>query len=276
MLEGFERKDPPSQPRLAIPLLVIKHLQLQAKASTSQKTKSFADLCAIAFYYLLRVGEYTYKSPSRKSRTIAFRVSDVCFWENDRILPLSLSKKQLLKRATSCTLTIDNQKNGGRAASITQDRIPNDPTCPVVATINCVKHTLDHLPANSQWSANLPLGMYFKHPGSKGLQPMASAINTAIKQAVVDLGLDKKGLTPDLVSSHSLRAGGAMAMHLNGVSPITIQKMGRWSSTTWLDYIHVQLSCFGKGVSKKMSNAHTFRNVVYRPAGNVRFSAGAA
>ena len=145
-----------------------------------------------------------------------------------------------------------------------------------MATINQVKHTLDHVPANSQWSSTLPLGMYFKQPGSKGLQPMASAINIAIKQAVVELGLDKKGLTPNLVTSHSLRAGGAMAMHLNGVSSITIQKMGQWSSTTLLDYIHVQLSCFRKGVSKKMSQAHTFRNVAYRPAGNVRFSAGAA
>ena len=32
MLEGFKRKDPPSQPRLAIPLSVIKHLQMQAKS----------------------------------------------------------------------------------------------------------------------------------------------------------------------------------------------------------------------------------------------------
>ena len=145
-----------------------------------------------------------------------------------------------------------------------------------MATINQVKHTLDHVPANSRLSYTLPLGMYFNQPGSKGLQPMASAINTAIKHAVLDLGLDKKGLTPNLVSSHSLRAGGAMAIHLNQTSPITIQKMGQWSSTTWLDYIHVQLSCFGKGVSKKMSNANTFRNVAYCPAGNVRFSAGAA
>ena len=63
----------------------------------------------------------------------------------------------------------------------------------MVATINRVKHTLDHVPANSRWSFSLPLGVYFKQPGTKGLQPMASAINTAIKQAVVELGLDKKG-----------------------------------------------------------------------------------
>ena len=66
--------------------------------------------------------------------------------------------------------------------------------------------------------------MYLKKEGGKGMQQMASVINTAIKRAVVDLGLDKKGLTPNLVSSHSLRASGAMAMHLNGVSSITIQK----------------------------------------------------
>lgn len=276
MLEGFKRNDPPRQWGLAIPLLVIKHLQTQAKASKSQQKKSTAGLCTIAFYYLLRVGEYTYNSPSKWSQTIAFCTSNVWFWEKDKILPLSLSKKQLLKRTTRRTLTIDNQKNGGQAASVTHNRIDRDLTCPIVATINWVKQKLDNAPSNSQWLSTLTLGMYFKQPSSKGLQPMASAINWAIKHAVVELGLDKKGLTPNLISSHSLQAGGAMAMHLNGISSITIQKMGHWSSTTWLDYIHIQLSCFGKGVSKKMSHAHTFRNLAYCPAGNICFAVRAA
>ena len=232
LLEGFERQDPPSQPRLAVPVDVIQHLQTEAKASKSTRKKAIADLCTIAFFYLLRVGEYTYKSPSKRCRTIAFRISDVCLWNNDKILPLSLPSKQLLKQSTSCTLTIDNQKNGGPAASVTHDRIPGDPACPVEAIIRRVKHTLEHVPSKLRKSYDLPLGMYFKKEDGKGMQPMASAINSAIKRAVVDLGLDKKGLTPNLVSSHSLRAGGAMAMHLNGVSSITIQKMGRWSITT--------------------------------------------
>lgn len=112
MLEGFERNDPPRQPRLVIPLSVINHPQAKANASKSQQKKSIADLCTIGFYYLLQVGEYTYNSPSNQSQIIAFRISNVCFWENDTIIQLSLFKKQVLKQALSYTLTIDNQKNG--------------------------------------------------------------------------------------------------------------------------------------------------------------------
>ena len=60
------------------------------------------------------------------------------------------------------------------------------------------------------------------------------------------------------VSTHSLRSGGATAMFLNGVDEITIKKMGRWSSDTFLIYIQEQLSLFSKGISEKMSKLFNF------------------
>ena len=47
-----------------------------------------------------------------------------------------------------------------------------------------------------------------------------------IKAAVIAMGLDKKGFPPNSISSHSLHAGGAMAMHLNGIPRDTIHKQG--------------------------------------------------
>ena len=52
-----------------------------------------------------------------------------------------------------------------------------------------------------------------------------------------------------------------MAMHLNGVSRDTIRKMGRWSSDTFLMYIHEQISAFSTGVSKKMATEIGWHNV---------------
>jgi hypothetical protein len=74
-----------------------------------------------------------------------------------------------------------------------------------------------------------------------------------VKSAVRSLGLDKKGFPPEAVSSHSLRAGGAMAMHLNHIDRDTIRKQGRWSSDTFLMYIHEQIAAFSAGLSSKMS-----------------------
>jgi hypothetical protein len=78
---------------------------------------------------------------------------------------------------------------------------------------------------------------------------LSSHINTAVKSAARALKLHLCGFTPDLVSSHSLRAGGAMAMKLNGEGRDTIRKQGRWSSDTFLMYIHEQIAAFSTGIS---------------------------
>jgi hypothetical protein len=86
-------------------------------------------------------------------------------------------------------------------------------------------------------------------------------MNTLIKSAVSLLGLDKKGFPPASVSSHSLRAGGAMAMHLNGIDRDKIRKQGRWSSDTFLMYIHEQISTFSTGIALKMSAEIGWHNI---------------
>jgi hypothetical protein len=75
------------------------------------------------------------------------------------------------------------------------------------------------------------------------------------------LELHKNGIDPDLVGVHSLRAGGAMALKLQGVSDTTIKKQGRWTSMTFLQYIHNQIAHLSKDLSTKMSTNLTFINV---------------
>ena len=86
-------------------------------------------------------------------------------------------------------------------------------------------------------------------------------ISAAVKHAAGAVGLYNLGYSQDDVSSHSLRAGGAMAMHLNGVDTITIRKIRRWKSDTFLMYIHEQISAFAAGVPIKMSQAIPFRHI---------------
>jgi hypothetical protein len=86
-------------------------------------------------------------------------------------------------------------------------------------------------------------------------------MTNAIRRAVTTLGLARNGLSASLVGSHSLRAGGAMAMYLNGVSHNTIKKMGRWKSDTFLMYIHEQISALSADVATKMSTPILFHNI---------------
>lgn len=83
----------------------------------------------------------------------------------------------------------------------------------------------------------------------------------AVRSASKKLKLHEKGIDPDLIGAHSLRAGGAMALKLNGFEDTTIQKIGRWTSNTWMMYIHNQIAHLSIGVSQKMSTKIPFLNI---------------
>jgi hypothetical protein len=104
------------------------------------------------------------------------------------------------------------------------------------------------------------LSAYIANDGSQR-HVLASDINQAVKQAVAKLGLISKGFNLTFVSSHSLRAGGAMALKLHGYDRDTIKKMGRWSSDTFLTYIHEQISAFSKGLAASMAISIPFHNI---------------
>lgn len=75
------------------------------------------------------------------------------------------------------------------------------------------------------------------------------------------MNLQQQGIDPDLIGAHSLHAGGAMALKLNGYNDTTIQKIGRWTSTTFLQYIHTQIVHLSSGVATTMSKDLPFVNV---------------
>ena len=52
-----------------------------------------------------------------------------------------------------------------------------------------------------------------------------------------------------------------MALKLHGFDDTTIMKMGRWTSLTFLVYIHNQIAHLGKDISKKMSEELPFVNI---------------
>ena len=70
-----------------------------------------------------------------------------------------------------------------------------------------------------------------------------------------------KGIPIDRIDTHSLRGGGANSLSLSGYSDREIQKMGRWKSDTFKEYISSQLSQFSVGMSKTMKKVLNFVNV---------------
>lgn len=52
-----------------------------------------------------------------------------------------------------------------------------------------------------------------------------------------------------------------MALKLHGYNDTTIMKMGRWTSLTFLMYIHTQIAHLGKDISKDMAKELPFLNI---------------
>ena len=83
MIEGCAKDDPPTQKMLPIesdvPQLLV---DLGYSTSGTSHTQAVGDLILIAFYYLLRIGEYTVKSKrSNTKQTVQFKLEDVTFYK---------------------------------------------------------------------------------------------------------------------------------------------------------------------------------------------------
>ena len=255
----MRRTDPPSVPQLALPVAVIIQCYATAYATKDARQKASADLSIIAFFYLLRVGEYTAPRQVKRNgrlvratRTIQFRVQDVGFWKNQQQLDRNLPLKVLLA-ADSATLKISNQKNGKMGQTIHHECIMED-HCPVKALARRIYHIL----SNNGTDTAL-ICMYTQDDQLCSVTP--TDMISGIRNSVKTLRLDKSGIDPNIVGVHSLRAGGAMALKLHGESDTTIMKQGRWSGLTFLQYIHNQIGHLSKNLSKKMATPVPFLNI---------------
>ena len=210
-----------------------------------------ADLVIIAFFYLLRVGEYTSPARSRKRRTIPLRRCDVRLWRKGTLLHHSADQEALLN-ADSATICIANTKNGTKGAVVHHEAF-GGPLCPVAALARRVANI-------GQAGESCPLNKVC-HASGRVTTVTDRDIGTAVRWGATSDGLLTKGYTLNRISSHSLRAGGAMAMKLSGASDSTIMRVGRWTSLTYLTYIHTQIGALTAGVAWRMSTAFTFQNV---------------
>ena len=111
-----------------------------------------------------------------------------------------------------------------------------------------------------QGSPTCPISTVF-HPTKQPTRVSDRDITTAVRWGATVDGLLNQGYTINQVSSHSLRAGGAMALKLAGESSDTIIRVCRWTSLTYMTYIHAQIGALAKGLAWRMSKQHTFHNV---------------
>jgi hypothetical protein len=85
MLDGYQKGDPPTWKKLPVQANVLELLVETAhQPGKPAQQQATADLTMIAFYYLLRVGEYTVKgSRNSTKQTVQFKYEDVSFFKKN-------------------------------------------------------------------------------------------------------------------------------------------------------------------------------------------------
>jgi len=182
----------------------------------------------MAFFYLLRVGEYTASQRRQPKWTIPLRKCDDRLWRKGQLLNHD-SRLPTLLTEDSATISIANTKNGTKGAFVHHDAF-RDGICPVAALARRVANLRG-------MRASTPLSTVC-HPPTRTNWISDRDVTVAVRWGATYDCLMAKGYTVDRVSSHSLRAGGAMAMNLSGATDSTIMRIGRWTSLTYLTYIH--------------------------------------
>ena len=100
-LQAYSKQDPPPHRVKPIPVSVIRHVLQAATLGNAASTKAIADMICIAFFFLMRPGEYTV-SPSEST---PFCLQDVQLFLGKRRLLLYLCTIIDLINTTFVTFT---------------------------------------------------------------------------------------------------------------------------------------------------------------------------
>jgi hypothetical protein len=254
LLKGMKATDAEAQRVKPIPLKVLHQVLASASTSHTAGATAVADMACIAFFFLLRPGEYTYNQGS----TTAFRCCDVRLYQDDNQIPWHTATTADLDRANYTTYTFVTQKNGVRGEVVGQGRTGHPLCCPVWATIRRLQHHILWGSAPTQ-----PLATY--HDGHKLQGVLPRDITEVLRVAAALIG-PSLGFRADEISARSLRAGGAMALLCADVDTDVIRLLGRWKSDQMFRYLFVQARPLVNRYAQRMLDEGDF-NIFPGPPG---------
>ena len=246
MLKAYSNQDPPPNRVKPVPIPVVRRIMAIANASNDPFNLAIADMICIAFFFLLRPGEYTIST----AESTPFEFKDVQLFHGHTRLQLTTASQAQIMSSTFASLTFDKQKNAVRGEVVGHAPSGALDLCPVRAISRRIIHLQSH-----NAPANTPLAHVFTAEGLQQIKP--SHITTAIRLAVTYLG-PSLGFLPSDVSARCLRAAGANALLCGGVDTDIIRLLGRWRSDEMLRYLHTQAGPVLRDFSRKMLAGGSF------------------
>jgi hypothetical protein len=204
---------------------------------------AISDMVILAFFFLLRPGEYTGTS----SNTTPFTLRDIQLFVDQQRVNLLTCDDNILLATTFGTLEFTTQKNGVRGEVIGLGSTP-EYFCPVKALQRRVLHLRTH-----SAPPTTPIASYYLSGRWHRISP--TQITDALRATVASCDSAQLGFLHSDVSARSLRAAGAMALLCAEVDTDIIRLIGRWRSDEMLRYLHVQAEPVMRGFAPRMLQA---------------------
>lgn len=208
------------------------------------------DLAIVGFFWMLRPAEYlTSKSCGRSQ---AFTLADISFQTPEcTFAALDPSLNDLdVSRIRRATLTFSDQKNAVKGEQICHLVTSHPRLCPVKALSRICAHLRSHgAPPGT------PIYTCYTSAGIAVISPRH--IKRALRRSAQSL-LPTTGIDPRLLTSRSLRPGGATALLCSGVDSNIIQLVGRWKSDAMLRYLRVAALAHNTNLAEGMLRAGAF------------------
>jgi hypothetical protein len=237
LLKAYTNADPPPTRVKPLPIQILHRVTATVSHTTNPTLQAAIDCAWLAFFFLLRPGEYCAgTSPS------PIRLCDVAFSVGDVHVNPCHSPIALIEQATHSSITFVEQKNGVKGEIIGHGRSGHSVACPTRTLARRVIYLRHH-----SASPTTPLAtVYLPHPTL-----VTSTLITALLRDAIPL-CAPLGLTPADITARSLRAGGAMSLLCGRVDSDTIRLVGRWRSDAMFRYLHAQTLPILNGLANTM------------------------
>ena len=155
MLKAYKRQDLPPTRVKPLPITIVLFLLQRAYGRDRYEDRmAIADMICVAFFFLLRPGEYT----GTTTDNAAFQLADIALYVNDRQLDIMTAAYGDIENATSVGLIFTTQKNGVRNEKIMHGTSGHPLCCPVQAIIRRILHPRRHKAKNTT-----QLASYYKY-----------------------------------------------------------------------------------------------------------------
>ena len=229
MFSAWKKEDSPPSRVEPVPMIILLRAAELAAAGNSARDEATIDCIWMAFYFLLRPGEYANASGEAKH---PFRLEDVeCKIGHEHIFDVHLASVAQLLAATFISLTFTDQKNGIKGEKLSHVSNGQPCACPVRAITRRIIHLKRH-----NAPLDTPLHVYYDDSGRR--RSVSATMITSLLRAAAQSIPGHAGVDPSNIAARSLRASGAMALLLGGTDPDKIRIVGRWKSDAMFRYLH--------------------------------------